>query len=605
MNITLDIHKEGTGERICNIPLDSGNDFSCIPIRDEDRIFFQVILPHQYHNVLLYITDLSLTPSGPPVLIENGYRYRWHAHGEANQHKPFFRNILGECKLSLALQHHSSSQVELLPFCSIDIRGDKISQESVQKMVSYLGKHFPEAIWLSRSATALSTERTYGKVNDHNEFLNEIENGIKTLKHALPYIISKPCSRLSPKKHIQKTFLSPDYSSSNFDWLAEHPEVLLPVAAGTPCALQVGSQNYLPEALEVVCLEEDYDVYENQELLGYIELICEYLVAFINKYESHIDKDADRYQSGRGLYLYEILKIESLKFLTSSVAKAKRYLLTIRDLYNSYTSSLKISQPNKQPPMFTSKVLSNRHYRAIFEHIANWHTLGIPDWSIAKPRAGITSIDHVYELYCLCRLKNSITNSGFTEVNQEKEHAEISKLLFANKTHYLCLEYEKYFYSSRYAENNEFYNTERWSNSYGKFAKRKGTQKSHRCPDFTLSIWDKASSSPKKLIIFDAKYKDAPYAFINDLPACTLKYVHGISKKHGGQSPTSIFYLLCSGREKNSSQQNQYHFAENGFDLYGQHPAIPALGAVVVAPSAHWDFDRFIQRAIEVAMTAE
>ena len=603
MDITLDVHAEGSGRKIHTIYKQSDGDASQVSLKDEDRIYFQVILPNEDYVVTLHITDISLSPSGGAIPVKGGYAYRWRALGTGGERKPFFRNILGECRLAISIAPDSVSSAEYVPLSSVDIRGNKISQESAQKMISYIGRRAPEAIWLPRSATLFPTARDGDNRHDYMSFFEEAERGVGVLLSAFPYIRSNACSRLTPKNRIQKTHLKPDYSSSNFDWLASHPEVLIPVQEQSLDSIYIASQPYIPEELEVQQLDEEYDVYENQIIMGYIDLVCEYLSLFVDKFGGKFNNEADSYQQGRGLYLFEILKKEGLRFLASSVSRARRLLKSLRELHDSYNSVFGVSYTLKQPPIFTPKVLSNLYYRSIFERVASWHALGSPDWSIAEPQAGIKSIDQVYEIYCLHRLREGIVESGYTQKEPDGDEKK-DFMFFENDTHCIELHYERFFFSSRYQKDADFHNIENWYGDGRSLIQRKGSWKSHRRPDFTLAIKKKNGQGLKHLIVFDAKYKDHHTTFARDLPDATLKYVHGISRPEGGYAPAVILYLLCSGNEATDKTHFQYHAAEVGFDLYSKRPSLPCLGVVEVSPRGAWGFNTFMRRALEVAVQA-
>lgn len=603
MDITLDVHLEGSGKKVQTLYKKSEVETSQVSLKDEDRIYFQLVLPNDNYVVTLHITDISLAPSGRAIPVAGGYAYRWRALGTEGGNNPFFRNILGECRLALSIAPDSVSPAEYIPLSPVDIRGNKLSQENAQKMISYIGRHAPEAIWLPRSATLFPTARNGENRHDYMSFFDEAERGVEVLRSAFPYIRNNACSRLTPKNRIQKTDLRPDYSASNFDWLASHPDVLIPVQEQSFDSIYIASQSYIPEELEIQQLDEEYDVYENRIIVGYIDLVCEYLSLFINKFgENTNTSEIDSYKRGRGLYLFEILKKEGLKFLATSVSRARRMLESLRELYNSYNSVFNVSYSLKNPPIFTPKVLSNLYYRSIFECAASWHALGSPDWTMAEPQAGIKSIDQVYEIYCLHRIREGIIEAGYSQIEPEDEQKEI--MTFVNETHSVELHYERFFFSSRYKKDADFHNIENWYGDGYKLIQRKGSWRSHRRPDFSLLIADKSNNENKQLVIFDAKYKDHHSTFANDLPDATLKYVHGIARPEGGPAPTVVLYLLCSGNESKDRSNCQYHAAEVGFDIYSRTPSLPCLGVVEVSPRELWDFKVFIKRVLEVAIEA-
>lgn len=571
-------------------------------LNEEALIYFQAEFEEEQDSIVLFATDIALPPTSVSFNA-NRVCYKWHAAGQARGKKPFFRNLFGECSLSIKSQAEGGSQKET-EFATIEIAGNKISQENAAKMIGYIANQAPSSILSPLSAVTYSSNNATTNEFDYLTFLKEVEYGIKTIQLALPTLLKRPISRLVPNKKIESTFGTPNYGAANFDWLVNRLDVLTPSHVNDHSAIEIGSKFFVPSELEIDKPEEDVSVYENKIVIGYIALLKDFLDRFIKKFDINITQSF--FEETDHVLLFELIKRECSKKLTSSILKAKTMLSSVVNLEEQLNLSFNEVEGLSSPPIFTEKVRSNFVYRSLFERVAAWHSLGQPDWDGLVP-TGIKSIDQIYEIYCYLKVVNTLKQLGFEEITDNVD------LIDFDSGHCIMLEsdlfsvechYEKPFFSTQKSPSNARYvHIEQWNSRT--MEERKGTGKfSMRLPDISLIFTMKNSPYKSSLIVLDAKYTSSTYAFKKYLPECVMKYIHGIAPTEKDKGKIAACYLLNSGRDNEKKVATELHYAVESYNLYSKTPHIPAIGTIQVSPNKTEEIVTFVKGLFSIAQHA-
>ncbi|WP_421901823.1 hypothetical protein [Maridesulfovibrio sp.] len=605
MSIKLEIWNFETKTTLYEIPLiDSDRldrQHSGFELIEDEKIEIRVVAPIAYREFTLYLTDIALHPSESYLVSDDTVCHKWVPTPRTI---PLFCNLFGEVDITAMYTVDNSSYTAR--FKSIDVIGRKLSKETLIHMLKYLVSRKSDNIWavcsLGQMEIGAEGER------DCLLFIREAEMSLQILERTLPTIIRSPCSRLIPVQVQTRTTHSTFFDGASLEWLIENLDVFEPTQS-SPESVNLYGQSYYPSEIVQNKLVEDTDIYENQVILGYINLVTVFLNNFKNKFHLHDREDATSKRTR--IPLYQVLKKENRKIFSTYIKKSDELLSSYQMHAKAIKRHLNTSKGISDPPIFTSRARKNPFYLRIFKQIAIWHSLGTPSWNKLNAYSGVKSIDQIYETYCFHRLDDAIINAGYTPVKTDEFGSTINNLClsYAKNSTVINLYYEKKFYSEESLDSSEsICHTERWRYvSYGnpsledRVAKRKRDSKhSHRCPDFVVELYSKNSPKDKKLLVFDAKYTDSTRAFTNYLPSCVMKYVHGLGQTSGGPNPVLLFYILYSGAEYFNKQIREMHY-NNGSFSRPEDVHTPCVGSVELSPREDWGFDLFIRNSIRIA----
>ncbi|WP_419778278.1 hypothetical protein [Maridesulfovibrio sp.] len=593
MHTSLDVIDSQSKSIIATIPVAGEEGFSLV-LNESDSIIFKVDLPIGAEDVLLFITDIPLEPNRFSLLSDNVQSCSWTSVDKNG----FFQNIYGECQLKLV--YSFDSKLVECNYCPINIVGSKLSGDHVEMMIKYISSRSPRCIWSPRSATRL--ESSYEKSSQNClEFFREAQLGSEVLKNVLPYIVSKPLTKLAPHRQLASAGHNLFYGLSSIDWLLSNLEVLEPDQP-SPTSLSLNWRYYTPREIEIEELHEDTNIYENKMIYAYMRCVISFLLEFREKFQDDRSYEKELETYGR-LPLFLILKRENIKLFSTYISRVDQLIVEYQSSISLFEDCIGVSEAIFADPMFTAKVRSNIFYRSAFERIAAWHTLGTPNWESLQSFAGIKSIDQIYENFCFFKIEEVLVSIGFNRVENIAEcEIETTKYsCFENDDCFIELYHEREFRSRDYDECDEFYCIERWNTAVRH--RNPNHAFSKRVPDFTLVVSSRRNASRKQLVVFDAKYTSYKLALRQYLPECVMKYVHGIADAKGGYSPVVIFYILFAGSDDAASNdRGALHYADSNYDLFSKHPQFPCLGAVEVSPRERFDFKLFVTRAINLAV---
>lgn len=477
-------------------------------------------------------------------------------------------------------------------------------EKSIKKMIDEI---------LSKEQNLLRTKESFQnsreKIKLHknlniNEEIKLLKRIINTYnKNYLHFSINPytKCSQIYEKNKTEK-LNSIDYKTVQY--IAANPHEFR--YHNTPTGMTYNKMPITPENTLVKTTIKSLDLYENKQILGFINTISQYVDYKVNeilniKNEKQIVKTKQNVLTGYKLST-QIIEYYSTAIYVESyneLVKIKQEIISIK---NKYENCLKMTtKPIKTIPKPTPIFMEIYHYRQIFSVIKEWFSNernNIPDPSIIL---NFPSADKIYELYTLINLYENICNSGYEITNRPinfdyNRHDKIYKPTKFNNT----FEFKKdntrltlYFQPVVTCSNKNLNNINLC---------RLNGKNGYYYPDFIIKkeTKDKTEYSildSKWSTLYSIKYENSYKKNWNTWKECIFRYYFSIARTDTASNMERISNLwLVSG--KSSSEQIYYHNQNN---LAENNPKLKnSMGIVTLTPDdTKLEFNRIIQFIIK------
>ncbi len=304
---------------------------------------------------------------------------------------------------------HVTLYTKFIPILVINSR----TNQSVQRMAEYI-YYWRERLLLS--GPLLSEQRQGLKPGAPKELETQIQilrDIVHIYSESISYFHTNAKFNLRPVGNIDNYEKVRFISSRMLTYVTQHPEQLTRTAVVT--GIRQNNRYFLPRKTLIEENVIDYDIYENQIIVGFLNSLCSMIKELSNKISSRLAFFPDIKEIENGYFL-------SASFVFSStrrkLEKAQENLLSleqnIEELYHQYSQLLPVTKQvfDKIPPP-TPIFISNRPYRLIYEQITRWFQFGIYNFSREDFILPMLQSDKLYEFYVLLKIYNYIVSNGF------------------------------------------------------------------------------------------------------------------------------------------------------------------------------------------------
>ena len=463
-----------------------------------------------------------------------------------------FLNYYGECRVEI---ESFNSVNEILEIGYINVQSDKISE--IDHLLDYLLKK-EQFYWNTISLTKVEARDKQLQEENLIWTLKNIGKSLDIVKTQFLPLINDPIGRLVPRYSVERFDGNSVVSEDSILWLIQNCNALEPSNIYEDNSFLILNRPFVASELLVQNLSIETDINENQIIHGFIADVTDFLqsstqsiLMVLNAINEFEDFKSTIYKSyyNRLLHSIELMR-ESLIFIKDSIEiniPVTRSHLNLAD---------------------SGRFNSKHHYYLIYQEIAKWITRSDAFFSADDLFAGAKDISKLYEIYCLFKIIDTLTNElGFTleSSRNEKTHEERDYDIWNQKLNMIKSEYV--FINANFNRLKLFY--EQLPESLTTVAK---LSKGYR-PDFILEFEMEGAES--KYIIFDAKYKRTNTIEKFDYEELTLKYLHGIGLKKGGYFPILGLYVLNPIIDSRIS-----HYQKNDHTFSGINPTFPLIGRI-------------------------
>jgi len=576
---------------------------------EDDVLVFSVQSQELIPSIHLALHEVFIPPNGgpyPPTDYRPYYEYRWEPKpirfGD-NRKESFFHNFCGLAELFIVDRvqtAYDSYDIEVLrQLQPIEILARKINADRINAMLDFLARND------GRDFAALARiTRKYSGVKEGDKSiaftLDRIEKYLNFLEEALPKIIRKPIVKMISRNLVKPYNRHANITEDSINYIISSPESIYEVLGEDDALFKFDDRFFNIDTILETEIVEETDLYENQVLHGFVEVLFIATNDLLKKLSEMKVKRSNNEVLG-----YESLFNKLNQFNTRlnqpSIDRCLTYIRQLRKFKRILSDRLKVKNIVTSEPKFTHKAKQNITYHQIFLMMIEWSRFGTPDWSLQNELNSIQDLSKLFEFYLFCVTKEHVMNysqqfhGGLIE--SPIDGTNDSRFIFqVNEDIKAELLYEPDIF---YSDNQEdallplYKNTEAWNNktdtrnlspeydSFAQIRNKNGFQlrvdgsrvqkifRIRRAPDIILRF---VNGEQESLLIMDAKYMTTHKAFHVAMPTCAMKYLHGIHVKNNGQN-NSIGLIIVNPDEDDLT----IHYHHNEYSIFGNYPVTPAI----------------------------
>lgn len=513
-------------------------------------------------NLVVDNTTINLRPTSDNSRTFNAVPNRTPSNG----FESLFFNYLGIVIFYAHLESDGNPTIEEV--ARLEVLARKASADQVRVMISFILDSEEEDLVGAQGPTKRSAGLDKTEGLSPKRLIEHLEHNVQLLQIQLPYILNAPLSTLSSRLQIRSGSAGIDIGDQGIAWLADNLSVLQPSDDPDTAMLEYQGEHYLANEIQTSIMHENKDIYENRILHGYLDNLLRFTHKLLQGYNESIEPTSLNQHDG-----YESFFSAMSKWMHKQNVVHVARILSLQDEIRLIQISLRkyvpVREVDRSIPRFTPKARANRQYVILFRSIHDWYQNTNINWGNQKLLLAINNIPKLFELYAvlLTRKWCFLNGNGDANVDGVFWRGEIGG-------HSLKLHYEPtYWMTGHVEESGNIVNTENRNISAAikdHSNKRRHHKFNHRAPDIVLEF-TKQNGDPV-LVVLDAKYTSQKLAFERDLPACTLKYVHGLGSYRNPNLVKSMFIVY----PQMSGAYHDYHAAP--FDTFGKSPQLPMLG---------------------------
>lgn len=552
---------------------------------EDDVLEFYAYTKQEYSNIHLALHEIVLPPNNPLGSydhVTNQYTYYWQP---TSRYYSFFHNFCGLAELLIVEKidlEIDNFEIKLLKELQpIEVLARKINAERITIMLDFLARDdCSDLAALARITRRFSGIREGEKNLSYT--LDQVESYIQLLKQSLKPISQHPICKLVPK-HVYKSYTPElNISEDSINYLLENLDQVYEVSSDNDVVFELDGSFYSVDKIMEVQYSKDTNLYENQVIHGFIDILILSLKKILNRLQQNTKKTNNSKLEGYES-LFSKLKDFDLKLNGASIERCRLFIHHLNKLRADFNQCIPVKVVNLREPVLTHKAKNHPIYRMLFQKMIEWLRFGQPDWSLQDQLNSIQDLPKLFEFYIFCLVKQHVLNfalqyNGKVIASPLIGGSDNSFIIQINKNVFAELFYEPNIYVKNPLDTTslkvltEYRNTEAWKVERGILKQHRDSAKDpllyRRMPDVVLKIYNNSNES---LLIMDAKYMDSRKAFAEALPECTMKYIHGIHHQNGENK--TIGLMLLNPDQKDFSR----HFHHESYSIYGENPVIPAL----------------------------
>lgn len=392
-------------------------------------------------------------------------------------------------------------------------------------------------------------------------------------------------------------------SGSTLQYIVQHPEQLMRSASAT--GIRVGKQYFLPGKTLVKEYAPDYDIYENQLVVGFLRSVCRMVRRLRGEIGGRTGQFPDKREFENGYFLSVAFAFAATKRRLEKIQEQLTSLWkSLEELYQQYRQALQVSErevENIPPPSPT--LISVYPYRAVYEQMIRWFRLGRYDFGREDFILSMLRSNKLYEYYVLLKLYNYMEEKGyhlkktdsyryqcpdFSDLNMAGPYGMRCNNTFVFEkdtgSTELTLYYEPVIYSGtdKNAGENNLFLFRNLSLSY-----EKGETGRNYCPDYVLKI---TKNSCSRYIILDAKFSNRRSVSEYYVRELLFKYLISISVFHPEDRILGL--VILNGK---SNESEDMVFPHDIFDQVPDKRMVYPFAKMITLTENHEDMEHNAQ----------
>ncbi|NUU38091.1 DUF2357 domain-containing protein [Pseudomonas sp. C2B4] len=587
-------------EAILNIV--SGEFTSRPQIREDDVIKFTATLDREarvklvLHEIQMYATSRR----------EEGGKwvYEWSPGLGEYSHHCFFQNYYGLASLDLLIEgdekavsnsddlpNSLSANSTLIEYQEIEVLAKSENATRVDSMISFLSTQNPNLIASVFRVTRLRAGFVGDQGRSDTQYLDRVERNTKDFERAIRVLSKNPIlkSRAHTRLVVPNEHSVPD--DTTISWINDNTSEVYQTDDQLNCFFEIDDKYYSANKILESYVDTSSDCYENRVIHGYAILLKQAVKLILESMRSRNVVQDKEPPKGYSSFFTQINKYSKIinKNKFDRCADLDRRLSVVLEKLKKV---IPVNSLSLNVPYLTPKAKSNPAYREVFLRMIEFMRFGKPSWDVNDELLSITSVPKLFEYYCLFitrqKVEQFVMQDGSEGAIIDEGVDNISKFSYRFEGLTISLLYEPSYWTHGHHNSSgaQQVNSEGWTRSKLERLKnnstplsdfsigRRGTTGPHarRSPDLVIHV--EAPQRKTLSIIIDAKYARNEKAFLEYLPALTMKYVHGIHEQVTGHQQAVALIIMNPTSDR---VERTRHFHSERYSIHGAVPVFPAL----------------------------
>lgn len=529
-------------------------------------------LEHEYSKVNLVMDGIDSYDFSNNGIKENCFYYTLRPKKTvSNGYEALFYNYFGMASLEVKLTF--DNKVDIVLFSPLEVLARKLTADQATYMVDYILEESKGDLYSCFSATRLNSGYVDGGEQPKKIF-NKLSKTISVLEELLPYIITKPLTRVSSETRMQNGYQAVEIDESSLGWLSENLSVLDETDDLDRAHLHYDGAYYLAREIQTAVILDHTDIYENRIIYSFLLKLKRFSIEMERNLSETVPRKSP---DSRGQDGYVSFFSAMNEWVSSSygvdIERVNSFNDRITRLMQLFSDRVPVSIVDEGLPVLTQKAKANRFYASIFRAIVEWYRFNQVDWRSKEILLAIKSIPILFEYYTVLKTRSAL--KSLCDVNSvQVDKQTILSCQYGGHSVKLWYEPDFWMVGHKKVEDAQYLNTEVkrfYRTDGGEGFKASNHQFSKRVPDIVIELTSAAGK--KSLLIFDAKYSTMEMAYTNYLRDCAMKYIHGIHEINGA-SPVRSMILICPAQNKVSLADMH----APPYNLFGDKTALPVIG---------------------------
>lgn len=396
--------------------------------------------------------------------------------------------------------------------------------------------------------------------------LEKFKRKLADVKLKLPLFQQFPITTLKPEETYSSRLS--DASNRSVEWLVENTHQLNKVTPYTRADEKFKLQHNAFSIDEILTekLVNSTDTEENRIIHGFLEVLNHHFSSSIDQLKEEKENTKLNFLSQQIVNSIKEQEIQDLRSLIVQVNEIRTILHML----------IPVNHKVYHFPEYSNRFLQSSHYQSVFDLMVYFHNHIDQNEEEETSSIGVQSVDRLFELFCFCRICESIarqssdkqvkfekqSNHGLLNMNESNPHAGEYQLIHEDGKSLVSVYYE--------ALPKDF--------CYGR-TMYPGSRKNRYLPDFVVKV---AGNPHPKYIIVDAKYKLYSKKSLMDIDFKDLifKYLMGI--RIADRPDANIDGLMVMSYKKGIQRSQFTSFFDREYEMNNKG-YIPIVGALDVS----------------------
>ncbi len=481
------------------------------------------------------------------------------------QFAKIFLNQFGTCEVAVerpGTEPERLGEFEVIP--------GKIRPHEINNLFDYLLEQ-NVTLW-QPFARVRSRHKDHTSASHHLLWLlKKVRGELGELIARLPLFRLSPQSRLVPYQEVVPWSDDVETTDSSLSWLMGNLSVLARTTQPGAANVRIRNRLYSITEVQVEYLREHTDVYENQLIHGYLTNIREVFSGSRRQLDSWAADLTQEVEQTGTLKARQLLRY--YQKLSQDCGTVIARSETALEFFRQYVP---VSFPRVEFPTRTEGFAHREHYHSLLRPMQEWFGRdGDLQLDGREIFSGTRSMDKLYELFCLFQLIEALESLGFQLLPATYEPSTEPLLTDAQAEPDQPYRYQ---FAPRDGVQLTLY-YERLPTTHHTALWTRRSQPLR--PDFVLE-YRHAAHEHNQLLIFDAKCQTVESVRRFSYKSVIPKYLHGISRRSGGDvGIRGLFLLHPEDTETSRYPVESWH--QPPYRWFDAKPALPAIGRIEVA----------------------